>query len=93
MTPCIHVYKAKIQSDGILDKIKLRIVVMGDLQNKELVGDTWSPTASLRTMNYFLVDATKHKAIVHLPRNISESSCRLLLKKYLQLIPYSEALI
>ena len=30
-----------------------------------MVGDTWSPTASMRTLKYFLADATKHKAIVH----------------------------
>ena len=41
------------------------IVVRGDLQNNEFVGDTWSPTASMRTLKYFLADATKHKAIVH----------------------------
>ena len=34
VTPCMDVYKAKIQSDGSLDKLKLRIVVGGDLQNK-----------------------------------------------------------
>ena len=61
----MDVYKAKIQSDGSLDKLKLRIVVRGDLQNKEMVGDTWLPTASMRTLNYLLADAAKHKAIVH----------------------------
>ena len=49
LTPWMDVYKSKIQSDGILDKLKLRIVVRGDLKNKELVGDTWSPTASMST--------------------------------------------
>ena len=34
VTPCMNVYKEKIQSDGSLDKLKLRIVVRGDLQNK-----------------------------------------------------------
>ena len=34
VTPCMDVYKAKIQFDGNLDKLKLRIVVRGDLQNK-----------------------------------------------------------
>ena len=58
-------YKAKIQSDGSLDKLKLRIVVRGDLQNKDMVGDTWSPTASMRNMKYFLSDEAKHKARVH----------------------------
>ena len=30
-----------------------------------MVGDTWSPTASMRTLKYFLADATKHKARIH----------------------------
>ena len=59
----MDVYKAKIQSDGSLDKLKLRIVVRVYLQNKEMVGDTWSPTASMRTLRYFLADAAKHKAV------------------------------
>ena len=58
-------YKAKTQSDQSLDKLKLRIVVRGDLLNKEFVGDTWSITSSMRTLKYFLVDAVKHKEIVH----------------------------
>ena len=39
---CMDVYKSKIQSHGSLDKFKFIIVVRVDLQNKELVGDTWS---------------------------------------------------
>ena len=50
VTPCMDVHKAKIQSDGSLDHLKLRIVVRGNLQNKELVGDTWSPTSSMMTL-------------------------------------------
>ena len=64
VTSCMDVYKAKIQSDGSLDKLKLIIVVRGDLQNNEMIGDTWSPTASMRTLKYFLADAAKHKARV-----------------------------
>ena len=48
-----------------IDKLKLRIVVRGDLQNKEMVGDTWSPTASMRNLKYFLADAAKHKPRVY----------------------------
>ena len=58
-------YKAKIQSDGSLDKFKLRIVVRGDLQNKELFGDTWSPTASMSNLIYFFADTAKHRARIH----------------------------
>ena len=32
VTPCMDVYKAKIQSDGSLEKLKLRIAVRGDFQ-------------------------------------------------------------
>ena len=64
VTPCMDVYKANIQSDGSLDKLKLRIVVRLDLHNKEMVGDTWSQTVSMRTLKYFLAYAGKHKARV-----------------------------
>ena len=30
-----------------------------------MVGDTWSPTASMRTLKYFLANVAKHKARVH----------------------------
>ena len=40
-------------------------MVREDLQNKELVGDKWSPTASMKTLEYFLEDAVKHKEILH----------------------------
>ena len=43
----MDVYKGKIQFDVSLDELELIIVVRRDLQNKELVGDTWSPTASM----------------------------------------------
>ena len=55
VTPCMDVYKAKIQSYGILDKLNLRIAVRGDLQNKSLVGYTCSPIASMRTLKYLLL--------------------------------------
>ena len=48
--PCMDAYKAKIQYDGGLDMLKLRIVVRGDLQKNKLVGDTWSSTAYMRTL-------------------------------------------
>ena len=65
VTLCMDVYKAKIQSYGTLNKLKLIIVVRGYLKNKEIVGYTWSPTASMRNLKYFLVYAVKHKARVH----------------------------
>ena len=40
-------------------------MVRGYMQSKELVVDTWSPKSSMKTLKYFLSDATKHKAIFH----------------------------
>ena len=55
----------KFQSDACLEKLILIIVVIGDLQNKEMIGDNWSPTASIKTLNYSLEDFSKHKVRVH----------------------------
>ena len=30
-----------------------------------MVGDTWSPTASMRNLKYFLAGSAKYRAIVH----------------------------
>ena len=54
MTPWVDFLKAKIQSDGILDKLKLRVMIRGDLKNKELVGDTWSPKSLHEDSEIFL---------------------------------------
>ena len=48
-----------------LDNLKLKIVVKGDIQNKELVGDTWSPTSSMMNLKHSLVNKVKHKARLH----------------------------
>ena len=50
VNPFMDVYKAKIQSDGSIDKLKLIIVVIGNLQNKVLIGDNSSPKYSMRTL-------------------------------------------
>ena len=65
VTTCMDVYKSKTQSDGSPDKIKLRIVVRGDLQDMELVGYTCSSTASMSTLEYFLADEVNHKGRVY----------------------------
>ena len=65
MATLMYVYKAKIQSEWSLNKLKLRILVRGDQQNKELAGYTWSQTASIRTFKYFLEYSVKHRARVN----------------------------
>ena len=50
----MDVYKANIQYDGSLDKLELRILVRGELHNKEMIGDTWDTTASMITLKHLL---------------------------------------
>ena len=54
VTSFMNIYKEKIQHDVSIDKLKLIFVVRGDLHNKEIIGDTWGTTASMRTLKYFL---------------------------------------
>ena len=65
VTQCVYVYKVKIQSNEILDKLKLIIVVRGKLNNKIIIWDTWSPKVSMRNMKYFFVDDANLKAKLH----------------------------
>ena len=65
VTPCMDSYKSKIHFYVSLDKLELIISVRGDLQDKELVGYTWSQIVSMRKITYFFADATKHKARFH----------------------------
>ena len=55
----MDVYMAKNKYDGNL--YKLKFFVRGDLHNRDLVGYTWSQTASISTLKYLLSDATKYK--------------------------------
>ena len=59
VNPCMDVYKARIKSDGSLDKLKLRIVVRGDLQNKDMIIDTWYQTSSIIILESFQADYSK----------------------------------
>ena len=61
----MNFHKSKIKPDGSLDKLKLIILVRGDFQNNDMVGDTWDPISSTRMIKYLLADAYKHKTRVH----------------------------
>ena len=65
VTPFMYFYKTIIQSDVSLDRLKLRIVVIGYLQKKEMIGVKWYPTAPMRTIKYFLEDDSRHKVRLH----------------------------
>ena len=61
VTPCMDVYKAKIKSDGSPNKLKLIIVVRGELNNKEMIVYTWYPKESMGNLKYFLEEDSRHK--------------------------------
>jgi hypothetical protein len=63
-TSVMEIFKVKIKSDGSLDKLKTRLVVRGDLQDKNITEDKWSPTASFRSLKMFLAHASRLKAWV-----------------------------
>jgi transposase InsO family protein len=63
-TPVMETFKVKVKSDGALDKLKCRLVVRGDLQDKNITEDKWSPTASFRSLKMFLAHASRTKARV-----------------------------
>ena len=58
-------FKAKLNSYGGLDKLKVRICIRGDMQIKDLINN-WSPTASVRLLKCFLADAIQNRAIIYL---------------------------
>ena len=62
VTPCIYVYKENRKYCGSLHKLKLIIVMRGDLQNNSIIGDTWHPKESTMTLKYFLADHSNNKA-------------------------------
>ena len=41
------------------------MLVIGDINNKVIIGYTWYPTASMMTKKYLLADSAKHKLRVH----------------------------
>ena len=63
-TPVMETFKVKVKSDGSLDKLKMLLVVRGDLQDKNITEDKWSPTASFHSLKMFLAHAARTKARV-----------------------------
>jgi len=63
-TPVMDTFKVKVKSDGSLDKLKCRLIVRGDLQDKNITEDKWSPTALFRSLKMFLAHASRMKARV-----------------------------
>ena len=59
--PLKWVFKVKIKANGSIDKLKARLVCRGDLQKLPPDEDTWSPTASMRLLKFFIGDAARNQ--------------------------------
>ena len=56
--------KTKLNSEGGLDKLKARICLRGDMQERGDI-NTWSPTSSGRLLKRFIADAIHNGAIIY----------------------------
>ena len=56
----MEVYRAKIDKDGLLDKLKCRVVFRGDLCDPADDMDTWNPHASFLALKIFLAFCAKY---------------------------------
>jgi hypothetical protein len=54
MTPVMDIYKCKLDKDGLIDKLKCRIVFRGDLFEMTLPEESWNPFASYLALRFFL---------------------------------------
>jgi hypothetical protein len=52
-TPVMETFKVKVKSDGSLDKLKTRLLVRGNHQDKNITKDKWSPTAPFQSLKFF----------------------------------------
>ena len=58
--PLKEVYKAKINAEGMIDKLKARIVFRGDLHNPTTREDPWNPHADAVTFKFCLAICARY---------------------------------
>ena len=63
--PVTAKFRAKIKSDGTIDKLKARICLRGDKQAEMADFDTWSPIASFKELKLFLAYAVWKKCRIY----------------------------
>jgi hypothetical protein len=63
--PVTVIYKTKLRSDGLVDKLKVRIAIRGDLDEAAQDEDNGAPLATFRLLKVFLADAAKKRRRVY----------------------------
>ena len=61
VTPVMDIYKCKLDQNGMIDKLKCRMVFRGDLYDPVLPEDSWNPFASHLALRFFLALCAKYK--------------------------------
>ena len=59
IVPLHTVFRCKITKDGLIDKLKTRVVFRGDLHNPAEPMDPWNPHASFLTLKIFLANCAR----------------------------------
>jgi hypothetical protein len=59
ITPVMDIYKCKLDEDGMIDKLKCRIVFRGDLYNPSEPEDSWNPFANYMAFRIFLASCAE----------------------------------
>ena len=61
ITPVMDLYKCKLDKDGMIDKLKCRMVFRGDLYDPLQPEDSWNPFASYQALRLYLALCARYK--------------------------------
>ena len=59
--PVKAIIRTKLQADGLVDKLKVRIAMCGNFDHGAVQEDNWAPLASFHLINNLLAQAAHHK--------------------------------
>ena len=60
ITPVMDIYRCKLDGEGMIEKLKARIVFRGDLHESLVLEDSWNPFASYQSLRFFLALCAKY---------------------------------
>jgi hypothetical protein len=63
--PVTVIYKTKLKADGMIDKLKIRVAMRGDLDDEAQEEDNGAPLATLRLFKIFLSNASKRRRRIY----------------------------
>jgi hypothetical protein len=64
--PIRVIHKTKLRSDGMVDKLKVRAAIRGDLDKGAVDEDNSAPLASFRLLKTFIAEAARRRCRIYL---------------------------